>query len=60
MPPTGNKVKMPMVTLPRWKNGFIVEEQLFWDNAGIHETAWSWKIAGLACNPLLHDYRSAS
>lgn len=27
------KVKMPMATVARWKNGCIAEEHLFWDNA---------------------------
>jgi len=31
--PTGKKVKMPMATIARWKNGCIAEEHLFWDNA---------------------------
>jgi len=31
--PTGNKVKMPMATIAKWKNGCIEEEHLFWDNA---------------------------
>ncbi len=31
--PTGMKVKMPMATIARWKNGCIAEEHLFWDNA---------------------------
>jgi predicted ester cyclase len=30
---TGKKVKMPMATIARWKNGCIAEEHLFWDNA---------------------------
>lgn len=33
IPPTGKKVKMPMATIARWKNGCIAEEHLFWDNA---------------------------
>lgn len=33
IPPTGRKVKMPMATIARWKNGCIAEEHLFWDNA---------------------------
>ena len=33
IPPTGNKVKLSMVTIANWKNGCIAEEQLFWDNA---------------------------
>ncbi len=31
--PTGKKVKMPMATIAKWKNGCIAEEHLFWDNA---------------------------
>jgi SnoaL-like polyketide cyclase len=31
--PTSKKVKMPMATIARWKNGCIAEENLFWDNA---------------------------
>jgi len=31
--PTGKKVKMPMATIARWKDGCIAEEHLFWDNA---------------------------
>jgi len=31
--PTGKKVKIPMATLAKWKNGCIAEEHLFWDNA---------------------------
>lgn len=33
IPPTGRKVKIPMATIARWKNGCIAEEHLFWDNA---------------------------
>jgi predicted ester cyclase len=33
IPPTGNKLKLTAVTLARWQNGCIAEEQLFWDNA---------------------------
>lgn len=33
IPPTGNKVKLTMATVAKWKNGCIAEEQLFWDNA---------------------------
>jgi len=33
MAPTGKKVKMPMATIAKWKNGCIAEEHLFWDNA---------------------------
>lgn len=31
--PNGKKLKLPMVTVARWRNGCIAEEQLFWDNA---------------------------
>jgi hypothetical protein len=31
--PNGNKLKLPMMTVARWENGCIAEEQLFWDNA---------------------------
>jgi cell division protein FtsB len=31
--PTGKKYSMPMVTIGRWKDGKMVEEWLFWDNA---------------------------
>ncbi len=30
--PTGKKLKMPMATIARWKNGVMTEEHLFWDN----------------------------
>lgn len=30
--PTGKKVKMPMATIAKWKDGCIAEEHLFWDN----------------------------
>jgi len=30
--PTGKKVKMPMATIAKWKNGCSAEEHLFWDN----------------------------
>lgn len=33
IPPTGKKVKIPMATIARWKNGCIAEERLFWDSA---------------------------
>lgn len=33
IPPTGNKLKLTAVTLARWENGCIAEEQLFWDTA---------------------------
>ncbi len=33
IPPTGNKVKIPMATIAKWRNGCIAEEHLFWDNA---------------------------
>jgi len=33
IPPTGKKIKMPMATISKWKNGCIAEEHLFWDNA---------------------------
>ncbi|WP_455199421.1 ester cyclase [Kaarinaea lacus] len=33
IPPTGNKVKLTMATIAKWKNGCIAEEHLFWDNA---------------------------
>jgi ketosteroid isomerase-like protein len=31
--PTGMKVKMPMATIAKWRDGCIAEEHLFWDNA---------------------------
>jgi hypothetical protein len=31
--PTGKAFKMPMCTVGHWKNGVMVEESLFWDNA---------------------------
>ena len=34
IPPTGKKFSMQMVTIGRWKGGKMVEEYLFWDNAG--------------------------
>jgi hypothetical protein len=33
IPPTGNKVKISMATIAKWKDGCIAEEHLFWDNA---------------------------
>lgn len=30
--PTGKKVKLPMATFAKWKNGVMTEEHLFWDN----------------------------
>lgn len=33
IPPTGNKVKISMATIAKWRNGCIAEEHLFWDNA---------------------------
>lgn len=30
--PTGNKVRLKIATIARWKNGRIAEEYLFWDN----------------------------
>jgi len=33
IPPTGRKVRLPMATIARWKDGCIAEEHLFWDNA---------------------------
>ena len=34
IPPTGKKFSMQMVTIGKWKEGKMVEEYLFWDNAG--------------------------
>jgi len=31
--PTGKAFKMPMCTVGHWKNGVMIEESLFWDNA---------------------------
>jgi predicted ester cyclase len=31
--PTGKKFSIPMCTVGHWKNGVMVEEWLFWDNA---------------------------
>lgn len=33
IPSNGNKVKMPMATIAKWKKGCIAEEHLFFDNA---------------------------
>ena len=33
IPPTGNKVRVSMATIAKWKDGCIAEEHLFWDNA---------------------------
>ena len=33
IPPTGNKVRISMATIAKWKDGCISEEHLFWDNA---------------------------
>jgi hypothetical protein len=33
IPPTGNKVRISMATIAKWKDGCIAEEHLFWDNA---------------------------
>ncbi|MCL4468321.1 MAG: ester cyclase [Deltaproteobacteria bacterium] len=32
IPPTGKSVKMESCTVARWKDGRLVEEQLFWDS----------------------------
>jgi hypothetical protein len=34
IPPTGKKFKLPMCTIGIWKDGLMIEEQLFWDNQG--------------------------
>lgn len=34
IPPTGKKFSLPMVTIGKWENGKMIEEYLFWDNAG--------------------------
>lgn len=34
--PTGKTFEMPVATLAKWKNGRIVEEHLFWDNAHLN------------------------
>ncbi|MGD9730433.1 MAG: ester cyclase [Parvularculaceae bacterium] len=31
--PTGKSFRLPMLTVGRWKNGVMVEEWLYWDNA---------------------------
>jgi hypothetical protein len=31
--PTGKSFKMPMCTVGHWKDGVMIEESLFWDNA---------------------------
>lgn len=31
--PTGKKFSIPMCTIGHWKNGVMIEEYLFWDNA---------------------------
>jgi hypothetical protein len=31
--PTGKKFSLTMCTVGHWKNGVMVEESLFWDNA---------------------------
>jgi hypothetical protein len=31
--PTGKKFSLPMCTVGHWKNGVMIEEWLFWDNA---------------------------
>lgn len=33
IPPTGKPFKLDMLTVGRWKNGVMVEEWLYWDNA---------------------------
>ena len=33
IPPTGKKFSLPMCTVGHWKNGVMIEESLFWDNA---------------------------
>lgn len=33
IPPTGKSFRLPMCTIGRWKDGVMVEEYLFWDNA---------------------------
>jgi len=30
--PNGKKFKLPMATIGTWKDGIMIEEQLFWDN----------------------------
>lgn len=41
IPPTGKKVKVPIATLARWKDGCIIEEHLFVDSAAY------WRQLGL-------------
>ena len=31
--PTGKRFSIPMCTVGHWKNGVMIEESLFWDNA---------------------------
>lgn len=31
--PTGKRFKLPMCTVGKWKDGVMIEEHLFWDNA---------------------------
>ncbi|MGD0783147.1 MAG: ester cyclase, partial [Candidatus Aminicenantales bacterium] len=33
IPPTGKGFSLPMCTVGHWKNGVMIEEWLFWDNA---------------------------
>jgi len=33
LPPTGRSFSLPMCTVGRWKDGVMIEEWLFWDNA---------------------------
>src|ERR1051325_4525945 len=33
IPPTGKKFSITMCTVGHWKNGVMIEESLFWDNA---------------------------
>ncbi len=33
IPPTGKAFKLPMCTVAHWKDGKMIEEYLFWDNA---------------------------
>lgn len=40
VPATGNKVKISMATIAKWKNGCISEEHLFWDNAEYTKQLW--------------------
>lgn len=32
IPPTGKSFKLPMCTIGIWKDGVMIEEQLYWDN----------------------------